>query len=545
MTLAEIIRGEAKGNQLRELAGLAALSAAANTYALAVIMRAVRAPEELALHQAFTAVVALLLYSYVERYVTHSSLGLLEAALHRIRARIGAKLIRADLEVLERVEVSEICNRLTEGLRRISAHSNRIPAALQAAILMVFLIAYIGTLSLETLTLLSLLIVIGLGLFLNMRREYVRSVLRTQRLRVGFLSRVFDVFDGFEQLQFSAQARRDLHAEIGVVAEELHASSVHSSKLSAENRLIGGGLGHALLGGVAFVVGAYVELDGREFAQLIALALFLRRPVTTLSFGLLPLLWTDTELATIAQLEARLEGQTRVRNPAGPAQDPWTEPPRRLRLAEIAYSYPSEDSSIDPSFALGPLSLDFERGKLVFIVGGNGSGKSTLFKLMAALYQPSQGALELDGVSVGPENVAAYRERVSAVFGDFHLFERLYGMPELDPAEVHRRLEEFGLRGVVDFVDGQFTTLELSTGQRKRLALVVALLEDRPILLLDEWAAEQDPPARRRFYEQQLPRLRDQGKIVIAISHDDHYFEMADAIVTLDRGRVRAPEGAP
>ena len=86
---------------------------------------------------------------------------------------------------------------------------------------------------------------------------------------------------------------------------------------------------------------------------------------------------------------------------------------------------------------------------------------------------------------------------------------------------------------------GEFNTVDLSTGQRKRLALIVSLLEKRPILLLDEWAADQDPEFRRKFYFDLLPALHRAGVTVVVVTHDDRYLDEMD----LPARRLRMDEG--
>jgi putative ATP-binding cassette transporter len=182
----------------------------------------------------------------------------------------------------------------------------------------------------------------------------------------------------------------------------------------------------------------------------------------------------------------------------------------------------------------------------VFIIGGNGSGKSTLLKLLTGLYRPSGGCLLVDGVPVLWRDIQRYRELVSIIFSDFHLFQRLYGLPDVDEKSVNSLLDTMQLLGKTSFDRGCFSTLELSTGQRKRLALIVALLEDRPIIVFDEWAADQDPEFRRYFYEVLLKDLKKRGKTVIAVTHDDHYFQHCDKLVKMDLGAiefVREPAG--
>jgi ABC-type siderophore export system, fused ATPase and permease components len=90
----------------------------------------------------------------------------------------------------------------------------------------------------------------------------------------------------------------------------------------------------------------------------------------------------------------------------------------------------------------------------------------------------------------------------------------------------------------VTLKEGKFSTLALSTGQRKRLALLVAWLEDRPFYLFDEWAADQDPAFREVFYHQLLPALTARGKAVVVITHDDRYFHLADRCLKLEWGQL-------
>ncbi|WP_405135982.1 ATP-binding cassette domain-containing protein [Nocardia sp. NBC_01388] len=190
-------------------------------------------------------------------------------------------------------------------------------------------------------------------------------------------------------------------------------------------------------------------------------------------------------------------------------------------------------------FSLGPIDLTFEPGQITFIVGGNGSGKSTLAKLITGLYVPRTGSLSLNGEQIDHENVEWFRQNSSAIFTDFHLFEDYLGFdrPGID-AEVQHYLEELQIAHKVTVRDGRLSTIDLSQGQRKRLALLTALLEDRSIYLFDEWAADQEPKFRDVFYTEILADLKARRKTVIVITHDDRYFHLADQLVKLDFGKL-------
>jgi len=188
------------------------------------------------------------------------------------------------------------------------------------------------------------------------------------------------------------------------------------------------------------------------------------------------------------------------------------------------------DKQFDKPFQIGPVDFSLRKGELVYITGGNGSGKSTFLQVLAGLYPPDVGEITFDGVRVTGANRNAYRALFSAVFADYHLFDRLYGVPEPAAGELDRQLARFQLAGKTGVTDGEFDTLNLSTGQRKRIALMVGLLEQRQILLLDEWAAEQDPEFRRRFYDELLPELHRAGMTIVLVTHDDRYLGRLDLI---------------
>jgi putative ATP-binding cassette transporter len=213
----------------------------------------------------------------------------------------------------------------------------------------------------------------------------------------------------------------------------------------------------------------------------------------------------------------------------------------RLELKGIVHSYHREQE--DSHFVLGPLDLTFHPGELVFLVGGNGCGKSTLAKILAGLYVPEAGEIRLDGRLITDKNRDEYRQLFSAVFADFYLFENLLGLnrPNVD-VQAGEYLELLHLQHKVKVRDGILSTTAVSQGQRKRLALLTAYVEDRPFYLFDEWAADQDPYFKGVFYTQLLPELKSRGKTVLVISHDDKYFDVADRIIKMDYGKLNGEQ---
>ena len=210
---------------------------------------------------------------------------------------------------------------------------------------------------------------------------------------------------------------------------------------------------------------------------------------------------------------------------------------QRLDLIRVTHSYHREKEG--SNFVLGPLDLTFHRGELVFLGGGNGSGKSTLAKIITGLYPPETGEIRLDGKPITDQNRDDYRQIYSVVFSDYYLFDSLIGLshPRLD-AQALDYLVQLHLDHKVKIKNGALSTTALSQGQRKRLALLTAYLEDRSFYLFDEWASDQDPLFKEIFYTQLLPELKARGKTVLVITHDDKYFYLADRFIKLDYGKI-------
>lgn len=221
------------------------------------------------------------------------------------------------------------------------------------------------------------------------------------------------------------------------------------------------------------------------------------------------------------------------------------QPFERIDLTNIGYVY--DGAAGQPGFRLGPISLDIRRGETIFIIGGNGAGKTSLLKLLCGLYAPTQGTIQLDGERIEANHLADYRQLFSAVFQDFYLLKKTQKLGNAESrARAEEYLEEFGLKDKVTLTADEFSCDELSRGQQKRLALILALLEDKPVCVLDEWAADQDSHFKAYFYSTILPRMKREGKTVIAVTHDDLYHHVADRVVLLREGTLaQTPAALP
>lgn len=261
---------------------------------------------------------------------------------------------------------------------------------------------------------------------------------------------------------------------------------------------------------------------------------FVAYPAMLIAIFSLSLVDANAAARDVAAVEERLP--TTEWTVSRPLKGKITEGFHHLRLSDASFDHIAQDGA--RSFSVGPINLTVNSGELVFITGVNGTGKSTLLHMLLGLYPLTHGSVLWNGRPVDQNALHDYYDLFSVVFPDFHLDEQIMGAPDIDPVLAQELLALFEISTKVFIEDGRFSTIALSLGQRKRLALIAALLEKRPLLVLDEWAADQAPAFRSKFYRIILPWIKARGVTVIAITHDDAYFDVADTHVELDGGRI-------
>jgi putative ATP-binding cassette transporter len=244
----------------------------------------------------------------------------------------------------------------------------------------------------------------------------------------------------------------------------------------------------------------------------------------------------DAAVEKLRELEEYLDASDDSRYTASRSPIKRKRSFEEIALKGVTFHYTDDKGS--RTFAMGPVDLTVKRGEILFISGGNGSGKSTLLRLLTGLLYPESGEVLFDSIRVDQTNYAHYRDLFSTIFTDFHLFDRLYGMGDIDEDQLQDLLDTMQLSDKTDYVDGRFTNTNLSTGQRKRLAMITSYLEEKPVLVFDEVAADQDPVYREYFYKTFLSDLKSKWKTIIAATHDDRYFHIADRHIKMECGRI-------
>ncbi len=479
----------------------------------------------------FAGLLGLFLYS--KRYSLINAILAVEEMLEQVRGRVADKVARSELVAIERIGPSYIFNRLSQDTVLISDSAHVIFASFGALIMLFFATIYIAMISFEGF--LMTVVAVGLGVltFISRRGAIIDSVHRATQKEVEFLASVDQSLKGFKELKLN----RTKAADILRTQRRIGASLAEQKKRAGRNQtfvmMFSQGFFYTLLGVIVFVWPVVMHEPLETVVKVSATILFIIGPID-LVVGSLPLfIEADIAVENLQELERKLDGGIRAKSRELSESD---DPFKGLMLRQVEFEYPTVDD--ESSFRLGPIDLEIHPGEILFIVGGNGSGKSTLLKLITGLYYPDTGQLFYAGHALTEDDYESYRQNFSAVFTDFHLFDRLYGVSPVAYREADHLLKWLEISRKTRFEEGRFTNLNLSTGQRKRLALIASILEKRPVLVFDEIAADQDPPFRRRFYEEVLPELRNMGFTVVAVTHDDRYFGAADRVLFMDEGQL-------
>jgi putative ATP-binding cassette transporter len=535
MKILDLVRKES-GRQQRDIAITSSISGIANAAVLAIINVASQqiGDESASLRYLLMFVVAIFLYVYCLRFTFNRMTQIFENVVQHIRHRLVRKIRNTELDVLDSIGESTVYNRLTQETAIISQFQRLLTASLQAAVMVTFALIYIAFLSIHAFLITVVLVAGGIFVYMTTRQQVVTYSRLTTRKEVEYFDSVTDLLDGFKEVKLSEQRGTDLLSDNDQIAAELKELKQKTSSLYDANYIFSQCFFYILLGAIVFVLPRLVPTYSEVITEVATSILFIIGPLSTVVSALPAISQANVAAENIYELEQQLD-----QHQAGEERSRSVHPRRDFeRIAFDAVEFSYRDESSNQPFSVGPLSLEIGRGEFVFVIGGNGSGKSTLLKLLTTLYFPERGQIRIDGQAVTRENAPNYRELFSVIFADFHLFQKLYGLRHIDEQAVFQLLAQLGLENKTSYEDGAFTNIELSTGQRKRLALLVTLLEDRPIYIFDEWAAEQDPEFRRYFYEELLNNLKARGKTIIAVTHDDRYFDIADRVVKMNYGKI-------
>lgn len=450
-----------------------------------------------------------------------------------LRVRIYHRISAAPINYLERMGASKLTILLTSDINRIVMGARLLPDLLISIVTLVGLLGFLLYMNTPVFWFVMGSIFFGALSYQIPMYWGNRSFLQARAVADCLQESIHGLIHGAKELKLNQTKRSKFFTEMLLANEEATLKLEKRGATVVRAAMSYGDLiSFFVIGAVTFIFVNYHTLSKAELVGVVMALLYLTGPVASILNFIPQILLARISLRQVEYMLAELPEEDCTSGPT--TELSW----QTVRFQDVYYRHSNNDASA--GFEIGPINLTLARGQITFIVGGNGSGKSTLSKLLTLHYVPSGGQIVFGDTAVHAQTLTQCRDQVCAIFSDYYLFDRLFDAADAQlQSRVNDYLVAFQLDHKVSVENGRFSTLALSAGQRRRLALLVAFLEDKNLYLFDEWAADQDSMFKQVFYEKLLPDLKARNKAVVVISHDDRYFHVADKIVVMEEGRLQ------
>jgi putative ATP-binding cassette transporter len=453
----------------------------------------------------------------------------------RTRKDIIELMLQADYEKFLRYKTALHAS-LVRDVNVLTAASMNVIQFSSSVIIILASFVYMAVISLPLFAISFVVLGFGVVIYSQSMKRNEGYLKKSRDLEDGFILNFNSLLHGFKEIHLDPNKGEDIvHSELQVLEAESVANNRKAYVGFLNNQIIGQVLFNCLIGALLLGLTYWLGLSAQVVVNFLFILLFLLSATESAMVMLPSLIQSKVSIDRVVELKQELQQQVRQEEASAVFNNKADF--REIVLADLTYTYrPAKEGA---GFVVGPINLEINRGEIIFIYGGNGSGKTTFVLSLLGLLKPQEGNILYNGEPLTDAGYASYRKLFGVVFSDFYLFNKLFGLQNVDEERVARYLKLFELEHKVTYQDKAFSSRDLSTGQRKRLALISVLLEDKPLLVLDEWAADQDPYFRKKFYTQIVPMLREEGFTILAVTHDDKYYNCADRVFEMDYGKLK------
>lgn len=467
-----------------------------------------------------------------QRFFQSRLIRMTQNVIRHTRLSVINDVRKANLIAFEKLGPSKVFAALTYDTMLIGEAASFFANTCTAAVTVVYCLAYMGYISFISLGFTLFVLALGTLIYYLSERVIVKDLRKANENQEVMFDLMNDLLSGFKEMKMNDKKSGKFFEHVTANLQKTEEYSRRTLTRYMNNAVMGELLMLLMISAMIFLFPLFGKGMNTNIVQSVVLVLYMVGPVTSI-FGMVPVYAkANLSIDRINQLKSNISDQANLELAV---QKRYEVDFEEISLEDICFSYDGANSD----FSLGPISLTVKRGEMLFIAGGNGSGKSTFMKILLGLYYSGDNRIYLNGNCITINEIENYRSLFSCVFSDHYLFRNIYHETPPPDKRVNEYLKYFMIDHVVSYKEARFHYADLSTGQKKRLSLIYALLEDKPILVLDEWAADQDPVFRKYFYEEILTALKNQGKTIIAVTHDDKYYDVADRIIHLEYGRVK------
>lgn len=478
--------------------------------------------------------VAVVVYTYLLNIIFQKKLNQYTYnILYENEKNVFKKILQTPLIVLEKFGSQRFYTAI-EDIRVFGSFSGVVTHTVNSLLMLVLCLAYMFAISLYSALIVLGLIILIAAIFFVVINSMSKKLAILRKFNENYYNYVNDVIKGFKDLKVDRNKRNNLmNRHLTPNRDDAKDLDYKINFVFLSINLISQYGLYLVIGAILFLLPALHLLTREEVGSYVVILLFITGPINNLIN--MQNVYAQYMVSNERIKKFLFDFQIAKEESTFPIEV-YTDEFDSVELKNIGFRYDNSDA--DTIFELGPLNLKIDKGEVIFVIGGNGSGKSTFINILTGLYEPSSGELLLNNEDITADNTVI-QNLIAAVFTDNHIFSNNYDNYSLENNDKYRKLlETMELDKVIIDDKEESARRSFSKGQGKRMSLIFALLENKPILVLDEWAADQDPHFRKYFYEKLVPKLKQEGKTIIAVTHDDAYFKYADRIIKFDYGQI-------
>jgi putative pyoverdin transport system ATP-binding/permease protein len=478
----------------------------------------------------FASIVLLFIWS--RRTLSLAITGLSQTFFWSLRKQIISSVLNANYQQLTERK-NKVSAAILSDVHILMEASLSLILFITSSILGISCLIYLLSISLYLFLITLGIALLGIVAYRFSSNRNIRQFQKSRKLENDFQQNLNDILNGYKEIYMDPRKGWSIYnKKISEIAGSSYANNMGAFTGYINNQITGQVLFYVLIASVLLFFSGVLKIKPGDTVSFVFTLLYLLSSIESVMVllpGLVRARVAANELMSLKEelAGAKFTGRT-------PEKYVSREEFDQITVRHLAYHYGAEEGS----FGIGPIDLDIRKGETLFIYGGNGSGKTTFINALIGLYVPQAGEIRYNGHPVDSRNYPDYGTLFSVVFSDFYLFNEILWLDDIDMEKWDYYLDLFEIEGKVTIEGGRLSTTDLSTGQRKRLALIVSLLEGKPVLVIDEWAADQDPNFRKKFYTEIIPLLKKEGITIIAITHDDRFYHCADKLYKMEYGKL-------